>query len=144
MTDLNYKLKGLDEIDGLPARKPIEPQWKVKVAPEGEEMAHLGIGGVTHQQPGWSELDDIMRTIAGFEVAHDTTKNLTRMHPADALRVMTVFRLLGADSRLTVHLPQKYWDIVDANPGNADQQVRLAEKLRQDEIANGTVRSVRR
>ena len=65
---------------------------------------------------------------------------LFKVLPADALRVMSVFRLLGAADLLTVTLPERYWEIVDEHAGSVDQ-MNAAETIRWAEISGGALRN---
>lgn len=143
------------------------PDWKRTVA--DDEYAYLSLvagrpddsansadpsdlQGAGNARTAEAPLRDLLRAVIGMtytqdpDSADDTAGNTAgdsegfKVLPADALRVMAVFRLLGAGALLTVVLPERYWEIVEEHPDSVEDQVRAAETIRWAEISGGTLR----
>lgn len=113
------------------------PTWKLSGVDDEFAFLRLTSGD------GKSELDDLLRAIVGMTYGPGEDHGHYKLIPADAVRVMSAFRLLGAEDRLIIELPQQYLDIVEKNADRGDDQVREAEELRWAQIGGGTLRKPR-
>lgn len=66
--------------------------------------------------------------ISGFDRKHAAV-DWNTVRAADLVKIMTVFRALGADDRLQICPPPEYEAIVNKYPANADDQVRKSVEL---------------
>lgn len=135
----SYELRTIDQIDGLHKPQPIQPRWTKFAWPEAKglpkdrldnehRLAAVRIDKAKDVD-GWWALDDLMQVVAGRQVVKTADGGWTLLEPADLIKVMTVFRLLGADSSLEVCLPPEYQEVVDAAPQDAGDQVKKAVDL---------------
>lgn len=131
--DMQYGLWSLDALDGLDGGEgPVPARWTITATPEQDTRGYLSIdSGSRQKKDGWWALDDLAAVVAGYATTPILSSGWTTMHPADVVRVMTVFRMLGTEGRLHVKLPQRYLNVFHDHPFSADGQVRAAERLRQ-------------
>ena len=134
---LQYGLRSLDTLDGLDAAEgPVPARWTVTATPDKDARGYLSIdSGSRQKEDGWWALDDLVAVVAGYATTPLLSSGWTTMHPADVVRAMTVFRMLGTEDRLHVKLPQRYLNVFRIHPSSSDEQVRAAERLRQADTA---------
>lgn len=135
-----YELRTLDQLDGIGASKLIAPRWSSYEWPNASGLGKSRLGDSLHRgayrldqnknNDGWWALDDLIRVITGFD-RKNAEAGWYIIKAADLVKVMTVFRALGADKRLEICLPPEYMTIVDNNLALADQQVRKSVELEQ-------------
>ncbi|MFF2296532.1 hypothetical protein [Arthrobacter sp. NPDC058127] len=136
-----YELRTLDQIDGLNQPQPMKPMWTEYAWPEAKGLPKDRLDNEQRlaavridkgkDVDGWWALDDLLRVVAGLQIVKTADDRWTLLKPADLVKVMTVFRLIGADSHLEVCLPPEYQEILQASPQAADDQVRKAVALQQ-------------
>lgn len=131
MKSPKYEVTVFDESDKR------TPRWELSGVEDEFALIRLTSGD------GTSELDDLLRVIIGMTYGRGKDNNQYKVVPADAVRVMSVFRLLGAEDRLIIELPQQYLDIVEKNADRGDDQICEAEELRWAQISGGTLRKPR-
>lgn len=135
---LSNSLRTLDELDGLRAPAPITPRWKTHEWPNASGIAKDRLGEDVHQaayringsgkNDDWSALDDLASVISGFD-RKDASGGWNTLLAANLVKIMTAFRVLGADDQLEVCLSPEYQAIVDAGADRADDQVRNSVRL---------------
>lgn len=139
---LSYNLRTLDELDGLSKPAPIEPRWTAYEWPTAYGLVKGVLGADRHraayrldsnmEDDGWRALDDLIKVISGYD-REDAHVGWYTVKAVDLVKVMTVFRALGADDRLEVCLPTEYQAIIDKYPTSADLQVLKSVELAQQD-----------
>lgn len=134
-----YELRSIEEIDGLSGPPRTEPQWEQYDWPEAEglDRDHLETGRFgaacrldrNQQGQGWWALGDLIAVICGHHLSFVPGTGWYLVRPADLIKVMTAFRMIGADSRLEVCLPPEYVKLVKLHARNSDELVRAAAAL---------------
>ena len=135
--DVQYGLQTLDTLDGLGTTGgPVPARWTATATPEQDARGYLSIdSGSRQKKDGWWALDDLVAVVAGYALTPIPSSGWTAIHPADVVRAMIVFRMLGTEDRLHVKLPQRYLNLFSIHPSSADEQVRAAERLRHADAA---------
>jgi hypothetical protein len=137
---LSYNLRTLDELDGISRSSPSAPRWKAHKWPnatgldkgklgDDPQLAAYRVDG-NQKNDGWSALDDLASVISGFD-RKDAAVGWNTIQAADLVKIMTVFRALGAEDRLEICLSPEYQGIMDQYPAKADEQVRKSVELAQ-------------
>jgi hypothetical protein len=116
----------------------MSPRWKAHEWPNATDLEKGKLGSDPHmaayrvdgkhKDSGWSELDDLASVISGFDRRHASI-DWNTVRAVDLVKIMTVFRAIGADDRLQICLPPEYQAIVDEYPASADNQVRKSVEL---------------
>ncbi|MEG9250270.1 hypothetical protein V6S67_19435 [Arthrobacter sp. Soc17.1.1.1] len=138
MNHLKYILTTFDEVaDYAPDREPTVAD---------DESAYLAMvdGQSGAAAEGSAVYRDLLRAVVGMTYSVDADPkggpDLFKVLPADAIRVISVFRLLGAVDQITVTLPERYWEIIEEHASSIENQMHAAETIRWAEISGGVLR----
>lgn len=136
-----YELRSIEEIDGLSGPPRVEPQWEQYEWPEAEglDRDRLETGRFraacrldrNKQGAGWWALGDLMTVICGHNLSFVPGTGWYLVRPVDLIKVITAFRMIGAESRLEVCLPPDYRRLLKIHARNSDELIRAAVALSQ-------------